>query len=128
MSALRTGLAEFSSDLMPLLTEADIKPSDVITLKAIQDEVMTVAIGKGVPGLIQHVLTNMEKLAELRDRPDRGAVDNIAWWKIAAIAAFLGLWVAAVARCLISRRQRSNVTNAALAAGMTIAFVVALFC
>lgn len=126
--ALKAGLTEFSADIMPLLSEGDIKPSDVLKLKAIQDEVMAVAIGKGERGLIEHVLSNMKKLTELRNRPDRGAVDNIPWWKIVAIAVFLGLWVWAVARCLINRLQCSDTTNAALAAGMTIAWLVVYFC
>lgn len=126
--ALKARLTDFSADLMPLLSEGDIKPSDVFKLKAIQDEVIAVAISKGEPGLVEHVLSNMEKLVELRNRPDRGAVDNIPWWKIVGIAAFLGLWVWAVIRCLVDRRQCSDVTNAALAAGMTIAWLVVKFC
>lgn len=126
--ALKARLADFSADLMPLLAEGDIKPSDVLKLKAIQDEVIAAASGKGEQGLVEHVLSNMEKLAELRNRPDRGAVDNIAWWKAVGIAAFLGLWVWAVIRCLIDRRQCADVTNAALAAGMTIAWLLVYFC
>lgn len=126
--AVKARLTEFSADIMLLLSEGDVKPSDVVKLKAIQDDVMEAFSGKGVPGVIEHTLTNMEKLAELRNRADRGAVDNIPWWKIVAIAVFLGLWVWAVARCLINRQQCSDVTNAALAVGMTIAWLVAYFC
>jgi hypothetical protein len=126
--ALKARLADFSADLMPLLSEGDMKPSDILKLKAIQDEVVAATLDKGERGLVEHVLSNMEKLAELRTRPDRGAVDNIPWWKAVAIAAFLGLWVWAVIRCIADRRQCSDVTNAALAAGMTIARLVAYFC
>ena len=126
--SVKAGLSEFSGTLMSLLSDVEMKPSDVTKLKSVVDKVINTALTKGNAGLLGDINADMAKLAELRKRPDRGAVDNIPFWKIAAIAAFLGLWVVGLARCLNQRQQCNDDTQAAIGAGMTIAWLVVYFC
>lgn len=129
--SIKSGITEFSETLMSLLSDVEMKPSDISKLQSTVDKVINTALTKGGSGLLDGISDEMDKLMELRKRPDRGAVDNIALWKILAIAAFLGLAVIAVAHCLNRRNNRqacNDVTTGAIAVGMSIAVLVIYFC
>lgn len=126
--SLKAGLSEFSETLMSLLSDGEMKPSDISKLQSTVDKVVNVALAKGSAGLLDGISEDMKKLAELRKRADRGAVDNVPWWKIVAIAAFLGLWVVGVARCINNRQNCNDDIQAAIFVGMTISLLVLYFC
>lgn len=119
--------ADVFGDLKGLFADCDIKPSDVGKLAKLLDEA-TAAVASGEKSGFDAMLKKLGELDAARRRPDRGDVENIPIWKIAAIAVFLGLTLAVVLRCFANRNHCSDVIQAALVAGMAIASLVIRFC
>lgn len=96
------GAKEFETmhqDLREALVELEVKASDVEkidkTIRACVDEVRA----KGVAVLPDYLAEHLVELERLRKRNDRGSVENIPIWKVAAISAAVGVWVWALFRC-----------------------------
>lgn len=117
---------EMKTELSIFFEELEIKPADVDKLLKVLDETLKVC-SESPEKTIAYLQKKTEELIKLRDSKDRGAVDNIPWWKIVAIAVFVGLAAWEIWRCIIQNKC-SKAEKAALKAGYTIASLVMKFC
>lgn len=117
---------EFKQDLLSFFVDLEIKPSDVNKLTGVLNETLK-ECSKGPEQTILFLQKKVEELNKLRNSPDRGAIDNIPWWKLVAIAVMIGLSVWDIWRC-IYKGVCSKAEKAAIKAGYTIASLVAKFC
>ncbi|MDP2175846.1 MAG: hypothetical protein Q8K70_08055 [Bacteroidota bacterium] len=104
----------------------EIKPVDVTKLINVLNE----TVNAGTPSEIElynYILSKANELKTVRQSPDRGAVDNIPWWKIVAIAVIIGIAALEIWRCIF-RNRCSKTEKAAYKAGYTIAGLVLKFC
>lgn len=81
------------------LVDLDIKASDVKKLDDTIQECFDSVRSKSAEGLADYIESKLKDLENIRKQPDRGAVENIPIWKIAAVAVALGVWVWALFRC-----------------------------
>lgn len=105
----------------------EIKPSDTAELVNVLNETLT-AVSAGEQATYQYLLDKANELKAVRQTPDRGASTNLAWWKIVAIAVYVGLAALEIWLCILRSRGCSKVAKAALKAGQTIAGLVMKFC
>jgi hypothetical protein len=94
-----TDFGDFERELREALAELDVKPSDVEKIDRTVRESLDEIRGKGAVSLPDFLEGKLAELERVRRREDRGAVDNIPVWKIAAIAVAVGVWVWALFRC-----------------------------
>ena len=89
----------FLNDLRFALVDLDAKTSDTEKMyRAVSENLEQLRKG-GAAALGNYLDTNLANLEKLRRQNDRGAVDNIPVWKVAAIAVAVGVWVWALFRC-----------------------------
>ncbi|MES2691537.1 MAG: hypothetical protein V4658_14105 [Bacteroidota bacterium] len=105
----------------------ETKPSDTAELVTVLNETIT-AVSVGEKASYEYLLTKANELKIVRLSPDRGASTNLAWWKIVAIAVYIGLAAIEIWLCILRSKGCSKVTKAALKAGQTIAALVMKFC
>lgn len=117
---------EFRGELLTFFEELEIKPTDVDKLIKVLDETLS-ECSKSPEQTIAYLQNKSVELDKLRSSDDRGAVDNIPFWKIVAIAVFVGLAVYDIWRCII-KNKCSTAEKAAIKAGYTIASLVMKFC
>jgi hypothetical protein len=105
----------------------ETKPSDTAELVTVLNQTIT-AVTEGEQASFQYLLDKAIELRTVRQSPDRGASTNLAWWKIVAIAVYLGLAAIEIWLCILRSKGCSKVAKAALKAGQTIAALVMKFC
>jgi hypothetical protein len=82
-------LDEHRSLLFAELAEIEMKQSDARKLRDLVDEAIDTTKRSGLAGLGQWMDQQLDKGIEARGRDDRGAVENFAIWKLAAVIAIL---------------------------------------
>lgn len=92
-------VASFQSELMHQVSELEIKESDALKIKEAFSSSLESIISGGAKALPDYLEQQIDKLEKIRRQPDRGAVDNIPVWKVAAIVVAVGVWVWALFRC-----------------------------
>lgn len=122
-------LKEFSQHFLAVVADLEIKASDAKKIRGVLEETVLVARRGGHMGLIDHFEAKTRELARLRRRSDRGAVDNIAYWKLVFIALLIGVALWFVIRCVLNRKGCSSVEmNAIMATGLTLGKLLLKFC
>ncbi len=116
----------FVSDSKFFYQNLEIKPEDVTKLVDVLDNTVAACSDSAIENY-NYILNKANELKTVRERSDRGAVDNIPVWKIVAIAVFLGIAFLDIWRCII-RNKCSKAEKAAYKAGYTIASLVMKFC
>ena len=109
------------------IAEWDMKGSDAKKIDVVLQEIVDVVREKGLIGLPDYLDGKMAELQDVRRRDDRGAIDNIPWWKIIIIAGMIGWWIIMVLWCnAFGCKPASVVFWWAIQAIHLVAFV--LFC
>ena len=93
----RRELALLADHVRETLLDSPLKPKDADEVWRIWEEASNAT---SVHAVRDHVRGQLERLGELRRSDTRGTEDNIAWWKVAAIAAIVGVAVWGVICCL----------------------------
>lgn len=89
----------FQSELNEALVEVETKASDVKIISDSFTECFDLMKNKGVHSLPDYLEEKINNLEDIRKRPDRGAVQNIPLWKVAAIAVAVGVLIWAFFKC-----------------------------
>ncbi len=126
-SSLNKASEELQQELMEFYTEYEIKTSDIVKLKKLTDEAF-LEMSKSENGVFNLLESKMLELQKLRSGKDRGAIDNIPFWKIAGIAIFIGFGIYALWACIIRRRGCSAAESNAAKIGMTIGGLLTYYC
>lgn len=120
----RSAIDRFAKDLMDFIADSELKPKDVGRIEELVLEALT-AVSEGNLGDL--LIKRVEELSEARRSEDRGNRDNLPWWKIVIIAAYLGLAVWKIWRCTIRKRCRRG-EKAAIEAAAVILGISLKFC
>ncbi|MEZ5428348.1 MAG: hypothetical protein R2747_18915 [Pyrinomonadaceae bacterium] len=88
-----------TNELRLAIAEWDMKGSDARKLDDVLKEITGVIRKKGIAALPAYLDGKMAELQEVRQRADRGAIDNIAWWKILTIVGMVGWFILQVLWC-----------------------------
>ena len=120
-------LDSFRRDLREGLANSDLKPSDIRRIDQIADECFDVVRRQGAAGLPDYFEQGVNRLEEVRRRPDRGAVENIPIWKVLALVAMFGIGIWAFFKCNWWGGC-TEVQEAGFGTAIAIASVVALYC
>lgn len=112
LDAFRRELADFPTDLVAAreidalgqdlresLVDVELKASDVEKVDKVIGACLDEIRAKGAAALPGYLGKHLAELERLRKGADRGAVDNIPVWKVAAIAVAVGVFVWALFRC-----------------------------
>lgn len=86
-------------DIREALVELEVKASDVDKIDKTIRTCLDLVSANGAATLPDYLDKHLDELESLRKRKDRGAVENIPVWKVAAIALAVGVWVWALFRC-----------------------------
>lgn len=86
---------EIRTSWVEALGDLDMKPSDAEKLGNVMNECCTAAAG-GFKSLSEHIVKQFEELERVRKTPTRGTESNWPYWKLAAVAVWLGMTVAGV--------------------------------
>jgi hypothetical protein len=92
-------LKETSDEFKLALVDWDMKGSDAKKIAVVLDEMVGLVSKEGVTALPRYLDGKFAELEEVRRRPDRGAIDNIPWWKILIIVGMVGWWIIQVLWC-----------------------------
>lgn len=115
----------FREDFMSLIADSELKPKDVGRIQELIDEAAkTVLSGEN---LGQWLSEQAKTLSEARRSEDRGNRDNLPWWKIVIIAAYVGLSVWKIWRCTVRKRCRRG-EKAAYEAAAVVLGISLKFC
>lgn len=95
----KNDIADFMKEFNEELSNLEIKKSDVEKISKTVKESMNFIAKKGANALPDYLEDKIDELGKIRSQADRGAVDNIPVWKIAAIAVAVGIWIWALFRC-----------------------------
>jgi hypothetical protein len=87
---VRSRLDTFQREVRVAIADWDMKVSDAEKLDAVVAEAVGHVRKAGLDTLPSYLDRKLAELGKLRRRRDRGAVDNIPWWKIVILAGFLG--------------------------------------
>lgn len=120
-------LSAYRNEVLSYFQDVEMKASDVAKLAALLDEVSAEAL-KGEKALLAYIEVKLKELAKARSGKDRGAVDNIPWWKLLAIAIYYAVGVWDIIRCYWSGNSCSKIEQGAYKAAMLIASLIKLFC
>ena len=96
---LREPVLSFQKDFREELVNLDLKSSDVKKIDEAVQQCLSVVQSDGLDGIIKYLEVQTKKFEEIRKRPDRGSVENIPIWKVAAIVVAVGVWVWALFKC-----------------------------
>ncbi|MDZ4757099.1 MAG: hypothetical protein SGJ10_03035 [Bacteroidota bacterium] len=116
------------NDYVQMIVAYEIKPSDVEKLDKTLTEVLEVAKTNGEKGLFDYIEKKINELSKLRNNKDRGAIDNIPYWKLVAIAVFIGVTVWLVWRCVVKGKNCSQLSSVISALGKTLIGLLQQFC
>lgn len=92
-------LKESSDELKLALVDWDMKGTDAKKIGDVVDEMFGLVTKDGVTALPGYLDGKFAELEEVRRRPDRGAIDNIPWWKILIIVGMVGWWIIQILWC-----------------------------
>ncbi len=92
-------LTECSDEFKAALVDWDMKGSDAKKIADVLDEMVGLVTKKGAAALPGYLDKTFAELVEVRQRPDRGAIDNIPWWKILIIVGMVGWWIIQILWC-----------------------------
>jgi hypothetical protein len=121
-------LTEFQEDFLEIMVQIEMKPSDVEKIRVQIEQAVQVVRANGERGILDHLDKKTVELRDTRKSKDRGAVDNIPVWKIAAIAVFLAVGVWLIYRCLVKGKNCDAVERLAKGLGKTIATLIISLC
>ena len=108
-------LDDVQRELQLGLADWEMKGSDAVKIFDTAVEAFGVVRKEGPVGLVDYLDRNLGRLDEARRRDDRGAVDNIPFWKLIFIAGFLGWWILTWFAC--------GVFSCSPATGLVLAFI-----
>lgn len=115
--------AQFARDLMGFIADSELKPKDVVRIEELVNDALK-AVAEGELGNL--LMRRAEELSEARRAEDRGNRDNLPWWKIIIIAAYVGLAIWKIWRCIIrercSRGEKAAIEAAAVILGISLKF------
>lgn len=94
-------LTEIESELREGLAEYDMKGSDARQLMERIGESVELLRREGWRAMPDHIDGLLGELVDRRRSEDRGAVDNIAWWKAVIIAGWVGWWLTIMLICFV---------------------------
>lgn len=123
----RIDLSAYRTEMLGYFQDVEMKASDVAKLGKLLDEVTAEAM-KGERALVEYILRKVKELAKARAGQDRGAVDNIPWWKLLAIAIYYGVGIWDIIRCYWGGNSCSKIEQGAYKAAQLIASLIKLFC
>lgn len=92
-------LKETSDEFRLALVDWDMKGTDARKIGDVLDEMVGLVTKKGVTALPGYLDEKFAELEQVRRRPDRGAIDNIPWWKILIIVGMVGWWIIQMLWC-----------------------------
>ena len=118
-------------DLRFQSSELEIKPQDMTKLDNVFQEVIRETTLGGPRGLVTFMHKKLEELRYVRNQPNRGAVDNIPFWKVIAIAIAVGMAIWLAVRCVaawIQGKRCNFLVTAGQAVVIVFATMMALFC
>lgn len=95
----KTDIAEFMQELNEEVANLEIKKTDAEKINKTVLEGMDFIAKEGIGALPGYLEDKIDALEKIRSQKDRGAVDNIPVWKVAAIAVAVGIWIWALFRC-----------------------------
>lgn len=118
-------LSRFHGDFMALVADSELKPKDVGRIADLIDEaVKALMSGENLGLWLSH---QAKTLSDARRSEDRGNRDNLPWWKIVIIAAYVGLSVWKIWRCTVRNRCRKG-EKAAYEAAAVVLGISLKFC
>lgn len=118
--------SEFVGEFKTYFENLEVKPRDTQELVTVLNNTVN-AVAPGEQATFQYLLDKAIELRTVRQSPDRGAETNLAWWKIVAIAVYVGLAATEIWFCII-KNKCSKKAKAVLKGGQTIAALVMKFC
>lgn len=89
----------FLAALKDDLCDVDVKKEDALIILNLFNEVTSVYQNSGENGLVNYIKLKLEELHALRSSSNKGRISNLPVWKIAAIAALIGIAIFVVVRC-----------------------------
>lgn len=92
-------LNECAGEIRLAIADWDMKGSDAAKLDGVLNEILGEIKSGGLAAIPGYLEAKAVHLQELRRRDDRGAVENIPWWKLAIIAGFIGWFFLIFATC-----------------------------
>lgn len=96
---VRLRLQECADEFRLALVDWDMKGTDAKKIDDVLTEAIDLVNKMGVAALPGYIDGKLAELEEVRKRPDRGAIDNIPWWKILIIVGMVGWWIIQVLWC-----------------------------
>ncbi len=82
------------------LSNIELKPKDIEEICEQLDFAIESARSGDPLKLIDFIDEKINELDEVRRSEDRGTLTNLAWWKIVAVAAFFGITIWALIKCV----------------------------
>jgi hypothetical protein len=117
---------EFVAEFKLYFENLETKPTDTQELVTVLNDTVA-AVSGGEQATYQFLVDKAIELRAVRLSPDRGASTNLAWWKIVAIAVYVGLAATEIWFCIL-KNKCSKKAKAVLKGGQTIAALVMKFC
>ena len=114
-------VTELKPELCFQLASLEIKPADVTKLLEAFENINAPIADNDLMASVDQVHEWLMSFDEARRRPDRGVIDNIPWWKVAAIVAFYG----AIA---LAKIYQGGIALAIAIFGGFLAILIACFC
>jgi hypothetical protein len=94
-----------------MLSESQLKPSDVLKLMGALNEVIKQATLKGELGVITYMRDKLVSLKAVRLSPSRGTEDNIPVWKLIGAIVLFGFPVYKSLRCILTGKCCNTVSG-----------------
>ena len=92
-------LSECVSEIRLAIADWDMKGSDAEKISGVLTEALEAVSTGGLKAIPGYLNVKAKELQELRRRDDRGAVENIPWWKLVIVAAMIGWFFLIFATC-----------------------------
>jgi len=86
-------------EIRDAVAELEIKATDAEKINAVFTKGFELLSAKGALALPDYLEEHIADLERIRRQPDRGAVENIPVWKVAAIVVAFGVWIWTLFRC-----------------------------
>ncbi len=92
-------LRDCVGEIRTAIAEWDMKGSDAAKIDGVLSEALEAVSKDGLAGIAGFLDLKAQELKRLRKRKDRGAVENIPWWKLAIVAGMIGWFFLIFATC-----------------------------
>jgi hypothetical protein len=92
-------LSECVSEIRLAIADWDMKGSDAEKISGVLTEALEAVTSGGLKAIPGYLNLKANELRDLRQRDDRGAVENIPWWKLLIIASMIGWFFLIFATC-----------------------------